>query len=303
MKWSIVGLVVAGFVAAVAAALLVSSLRNGRQANAAVAVIPDVEVMYASQDLSATTVIDPKCVIKKKVPINETPEDCLRDPAQVVGRALCVPMSEGQPFTTNCFADKDSGISFATVLHSGMRAVSLSLTDSSAMAGLLYPGSVVDVLASFRKLSRSDSSQSETVSLTLLQGVKVLAVEENTVVSAEKDQKPDKGARTGFGPRQLVTLMVTPREAELLQLAQVHGTISLAMRNPLDSSDFNKSRGRPRQMSDLFDTQEPSVSSFAGPLAGTALPAVADASAEWSVVFIRGASSHVETFPLPDEEE
>jgi len=303
MKWSIVGLVVMGFVAAVAAALLVSSLRNGRQVGTTVE-IPDVPVMYASQALSATTVIDPKCVITKKVPLNEAPEDSLRDPAQVVGRALRVPMIQGQPFTKNCFAVKDSGISFAAVLDSGMRAVSLSLTDSSAMAGLLYPGSIVDVLASFRTPPRSGSRQNETVSLTLLQGVKVLAVEEDTVVSAEDDDRPDQGGRTGFGPRQLVTLMVTPDEAELLQLAQVHGTLSLAMRNPLEACDINKSRCRPRQMSELFNGREPQASSpQISFVQAPVLPQASKASAQWPVLFIRGGSSQVETFPLPDQEE
>jgi len=92
----------------------------------------------------------------------------------------------------------------------------------------------VDVLASF-KLSSRDQSKGQALSTTLLQGIQVLAVDNVSVVSKKDDRKDSTRKANYSGNRKImVTLMVNPRQAEALQLAQEYGKISVAMRNPLD---------------------------------------------------------------------
>jgi len=110
--------------------------------------------------------------------------------------------------------------------------VTVGLSDASSLRGLLYPGSIVDVIASFR-LGSSDVGTA--VSTTLFERIEVLAVEQLTVGS-EPEEKADDEPRQMLGRtnRLLVTLMVDAKDAEALQLASEHGTISLALRNPND---------------------------------------------------------------------
>jgi Flp pilus assembly protein CpaB len=79
-----------------------------------------------------------------------------------------------------------------------------------------------------------DRSKGQAISTTMLRGVQVLAVAGNSVVS-----KPEKEGESVAKARRssntiTVTLMVDPKQAEALQLASDNGSISLAIRNPLD---------------------------------------------------------------------
>ena len=143
-------------------------------------------------------------------------------------------MVEGQVLTESCFVTEGSGAQLAAALPHGMRAVSITLSGRAVSGGLLYPGCVVDVLASF-SLPSVDRDRGQAISTTLLHGIQVLAVEDATIVSKRDDKKKStlKGNRTSSG-RVTIALMVDPRQAEALQLARDYGKISLAMRNPLD---------------------------------------------------------------------
>jgi Flp pilus assembly protein CpaB len=99
------------------------------------------------------------------------------------------------------------------------------------MEGLLYPGSMVDIVATFRLRLQSDKG--EALSVTLLQGIKVLAVGNETIFSSSEEDEKIIGSRSRSST-VTVTVMVNSRQAEALQLAMQSGNISLAMRNPLD---------------------------------------------------------------------
>ena len=235
MKWSVLGLVFVGVVAAGSAAILVGAVRSGGISSLKSEEAPsEIQVVVASESLPAMTVIEAGSVVTKKLSSTDAPEEYVSSPVQLIGKVLIVPMMEGQPFAHSCFASKSSGMQLAAALEDGMRAVSVSLTDYSGLYGLLYPGSVVDVLASFKTRS-TVGNRNDALSVTILKGVQVLGVEDQTVVSAEKGEDPEglKGSRQR-NKRWMVTVMVTTHQAQALQLAMEHGKISLAMRNPLD---------------------------------------------------------------------
>jgi len=142
---------------------------------------------------------------------------------------------EGQVLTRYCFVTEGTGAQLASALPYGMRAVSVPIAGHSLMGGLLHPGSVVDVLATF-KLRTGKESRGQAISTTLLHSVQVLAIEASSIVSKPDDGKEGALGRksVSVGSRLTVTLMVDSRQAEALQLAMENGHISLAMRNPLD---------------------------------------------------------------------
>lgn len=236
MKWAIVILTVLGLVAGVSAAFLVGGLRtpsssadNNRGSDA------DVTVMLAGKSLPAASVLTSKMVIEGTASQKEVPENYLTNPIQAIGRVLAVPVVEGQILTGSCFVTEGTGAQLAASLPEGMRAISVNLSSTVVTGGLLYPGCIVDVLVSFKLPHSKDMG--EALSTTLLREVQVLAVEGTSVVSRSKDaeEKQDSftKARSNYG-RVTVTLMVDPRQAEALQLATEHGSISVAIRNPLD---------------------------------------------------------------------
>jgi pilus assembly protein CpaB len=233
MKLAVIALIILGVLAAVSASILVSTLRTESSGSADKATPSDVEVALAKRSLPAMSVITSDHVVKRTAPRDKLPEGQPSSPAQAIGRVLAVPVVEGQVLTESCFVTEGTGALVAAALPYGMRAVSVSLSNRSLSGGLLYPGCVVDVLASF-KLRSSDRVRGQGISTTLLRGIQVLAVEEDSIVSRKEDK-----VEKGFGGRATsrrvaVTLMVDPRQAEALQLASENGSISLAMRNPLD---------------------------------------------------------------------
>jgi len=241
MRWQFLGLLLIGVVAAVCAAILVASLKtapiNTQQVQApAPQAPPEVEIVVATKALDRMTTIKEDMLKTVKVPAEAAPEGAYPSTVALIGKILVAPVVTGQPFTKNCFAASGPGVHLAATLPEGMRAMSVSLSDYSSMDGLLYPGCAVDVLASFDMRSKADDKEAGVISTTILRGVQVLAIEDKTAVSSS--EKPeDRTVRTDRHRR--VTLMVTPHQAEELQLAMEHGMISLAMRNPADMKLVN----------------------------------------------------------------
>ncbi|MEX0655094.1 MAG: Flp pilus assembly protein CpaB [Phycisphaeraceae bacterium] len=307
-------LVLFGLVAAVCAMLIVQALTApDPEAVAEAQAEPEVQILVAKQALPAMSVVDGDSVTVEQVPRGEAPAGALQNPVQVVGKVLALPVVAGQAFTARSFARDDSAVHLAAALPHGKRAVTVSLTDHAGLSGLLYPGSVVDVLASIRMESEQDG-QSDEATTTLLQGLQVLAVGDETVVSSEEALA---GRRT---PSRLVALLVDPKQAQVLQLAMAHGSVSLAMRNPLDGekpttpvttwlSEISRQGQPPRQSR----ADDETIRALRAALAeARARPAAAPNTAVsndtppepephgWEVLIIRGGDKETLELPLPE---
>ena len=102
-----------------------------------------------------------------------------------------------------------------------MRAVSVRVNEVIGVAGYVLPGTRVDVVA-----TASPTQQfPDTVSKVVLANVQVLTAG----TRMEQDQEGGKPMQV-----TVVTLLVTPEQAEALALASTEGKIQLALRNPLD---------------------------------------------------------------------
>ena len=302
MKWSIVGLIIAGLVAAVSAALLVVSLRASSRAKTASAA-PEVEIAMAAKPLAMHSIVKNTDVISKTIPSNQAPKDALL-PAEVIGKVLAMDMLKEQLFTAQSLLTGGlPGLRLAAALGPGERAVSVSLPASSGLKGLLYPGSMVDVLASLRTPTE-ESGKAEVISVTLLQGIQVLGVEDRTVVSEENDSGSQRSARGQL----MVTLTLDSKQAELLQLARQYGTISLALRNPKDMAPVGMaptmlkelSRSLASRLQRLSAVQAETTEQHAGAEVAR-LPAVAPIS-QWETIVIRGGTVERYVFPVPKDE-
>lgn len=239
-KFALLG--VLGLVAAGAAAVLMASMQA--QPEAADAQGPqEITVVVAKGNLAPLTRIQQENVELRSVIGLKTPTQYFSDPVEVVGQVLAISMVDGQGFTSASFAPDGPGVQLASTLPHGMRAMTISVSEHAGLSGLLYPGSLVDVLSTFRMYGTEG-----VLSMTLIRGVQVLAIEDRTVVSA-----PDSGSnRNARSDRRLrVTLMVDIKQAEALQLAMEHGTVTLALRNPIDSADPTPDTDRLTSLADL----------------------------------------------------
>ena len=321
MKFSMVIIVALGILAAAAAAVLVRAFMVPAPRTAGPQQPVETQVLVALQALPAMTVVESLAVVAKKVPVASAPKGALKDPVQVVGKVLIMPVVAGEAFTEASFAREGAGVNLATALPSGKRAVSVTLNDATGMVGLLYPGSVVDVMVSVQAGSRQ-GGEGETINRTVVQGVQVLAVGQESVAS-EPAKSAVGGAASNKGDARMVTLLVEPKQAQLLQLAAQKGSVCLAMRNPLDKAPVTLQVTRMRELSGA--SEEPSLDALAAAAVKNAAEAwqanmnarpvvVADADGGakpttqpaapvpmWETLIIRGAKSEVRTFPMPEK--
>lgn len=119
-----------------------------------------------------------------------------------------------------------------------MRAISVNVSGAASVSGMVKPNDHVDVLGTFSFPSKTVQGEMELVTMTILQDVLVLATGRET---AKSRLTSDTRSPVSYN---MVTLEVTPREAEMLVFAeQIKGRIALALRNP-DDVYFEKSLPR-----------------------------------------------------------
>jgi len=140
---------------------------------------------------------------------------------EVVGRGVTSSLVQNEPITESKLAPKDSGAGLPPTIPNGMRAMAVKVNDVIGVAGFTVPGTRVDVVVTV-----GAGRNEQTMSRVVLSNIQVLAA--GTMYDREKSR--DGKAITAT----VVTLLVTPRDAERLTLAQTEGQIVLALRNPLD---------------------------------------------------------------------
>jgi pilus assembly protein CpaB len=146
----------------------------------------------------------------------------------VLERPVINSIQADEPVIEARIAVKGSGVGLGPLIAPGMRAISVRVNDVVGVAGFVLPGMRVDVLVTSRPANRA-----ETETQTVLQNI--------TVLSAGQTIQTDGKSQPIVAP--VVTLLVTPAEAEALTLANVEGQIQLVLRNSTDQATV-ATRGR-----------------------------------------------------------
>lgn len=134
----------------------------------------------------------------------------------VVGRAVLYPLAAGEPILDRQLASAGSGVGLTGKIPSGMRAIALRSDEVVGVAGFLMPGTHVDVLVTYR-----DNTHPDPVTATVLQDVEVLA--------AGHQVQPDPSGKPSSV--DVVTLLLSPEDAEKAVLATAQGSIHFVLRN------------------------------------------------------------------------
>ena len=197
------------------------------------------------------------------------------DPQQIIGRTLKTAVKRSSTFDTEDFYPDGRGPGIARKLKPGERAMTVMINDENAIMGFAGAGQLVDVLfrvgGGMNQSERTDrtwhpshrqwngrmgyhgdyaanfanhdvAGYSGTVkAITLMQGVRILALGDNVIQSDDRTRPQDKN-----GDDQLyrVTLAVKPAQAEVLRVVEGHGELSMTLRNPEDTDTLESIDGR-----------------------------------------------------------
>lgn len=140
-----------------------------------------------------------------------------------VGRGVVASLAANEPVTEAKLAPRDAGAGLAPAIPAGMRAISVKVNEVIGVAGFATPGAHVDVVATIR------GAGGNAVSRVLIANVAVLTAGTRYDQQQTEQSKPI--------PSTVVTLMVTPAQAERIALASIEGNITLMLRNPLDAAE------------------------------------------------------------------
>ncbi len=177
------------------------------------------QVAIAATELSVGAIVREENVRMVLWPSDAVPEGYATSAAEVIGRGVITQVRVNEPFLESKLAELGSGGGLPITIPPGMRAVSVRVDDVIGVAGFVVPSTRVDLLVTL-----TPSGSDDTTSRVFLQNV-------NAVAAGQQIQKDEDGAPMIV---TVITLLVTPEDAERLVLAGSQGRIQMALRNTLD---------------------------------------------------------------------
>lgn len=223
------GVLVFAFVVAAAGGLITYRSLIGRSQPTAKAAAPTVQIVLAAKDLEAGSVLK-EGDIQMGEWAGPVPVGACTKVEDLYKRGLTTPIYAKEPIIESRLTPKGAGGGLAAMIPHGMRAFAVSVNEIVGVAGFVTAGSHVDLLISGN--APGVNTAIGTLSKTLIQNLEVL--------SAGQDFKKDpEGKPVGV---QVVNVLVTPEQAEVLSLASSGTSIRLTLRNPLDH-DIAKTPG------------------------------------------------------------
>lgn len=182
------------------------------------------QVAVAARSLEIGTVLSPADVKMVNWPASAVPPGYAVSMEAVVGRGVITTVAANEPLLAQKMSTPEEGGGLSIVIPEGMRAVSVKVDEVISVAGFVVPGTRVDVLVTLSATSDAD----DTATRVILQNVQVLAAGQ----TIQRDAEGTPQTVT------VITLLVTPEQAEELTLAATEGRIQLALRNLLDTDSI-----------------------------------------------------------------
>jgi pilus assembly protein CpaB len=188
------------------------------------AVVVQSKLLVANRDLDVGSLIK-ESDLREIAWNGDLPAHSVNTVAEVVGRGVVATIYKDEAIFTPRLAGKGAGAGLAATIPLGKRAVALRVNDVVGLAGFVQPGMRVDVLIAG---AGPGSSQSGILARTVLQNIEVLSA----------GQKFEKNMEGKPEEAQVVNLLVTPDQAEVLSLAGSETKVQLVLRNPMDTEEL-----------------------------------------------------------------
>ncbi|MEA5050183.1 MAG: Flp pilus assembly protein CpaB [Oscillospiraceae bacterium] len=193
--------------------------------------VATTKVVVAAADIEANTVVTAEMLTYADIPSAAVLPGCVTSAEEAVGRITNSEVLAGEQLLARRLVDTVGGQTGGSLSYSvkeGMRAMTIAVTDTTGLAGMLRPGNRVDVTVLYQPQQTADAEAADQPKMTaqiLLQNVGVLAVDKVLDKAGSEDKYTT------------VTLELEPGQALKLTLAQSMGSISLLLRAPTDNDD------------------------------------------------------------------
>jgi pilus assembly protein CpaB len=185
---------------------------------------PGVDVVLATDDIQVGAKLAERDVRIARIPGSVAPPNVFHSASSLIGRGVILPIQKGEFILPSKLAAANAGSGLPSLIPNGMRAVSVRVNEVVAVAGFVVPGTHVDVL-----LTGNPVGANEPQTTTVLENVAVIAA----------GQKLERNAAGEPQTTPVITLVVSPDDAQKLTLASSQGHIQLALRNPVDTKQMD----------------------------------------------------------------
>lgn len=185
------------------------------------------KVAVAAVDINLGQRLNPEFIKMVDWPSGSVPAGTFNDAQKLDGRVMKNSVLRGEPILDGKLTPVGTQGGLSAVIADGRRAITVRVNDVIGVAGFALPGNYVDIIVSTQQDKASDkgSSKDESISKIVLEKILVLAVAQEV----GRDETKPKVVNA-------VTLEVTPEQAEKLDLARSVGTLSLVLRNQVDTA-------------------------------------------------------------------
>jgi len=193
-------------------------------------------VLVAKKDILPNSIIEPDSFDVGLVPNQYVAPGAITSLVQIAGMITTAPIPKGEQITRSKLAYPKQAGGLAGVTPIGKRAITISVDNIASLAGMIKPGDFVDVIVMIPvPVQGPDGKQvMDARIIPLFQNVSVLAVGQDTGGVVQPGSRYDKEGQGESSP--LITLALTPQEANLIAFVQEQGKIRLVMRNPADAA-------------------------------------------------------------------
>ena len=221
-------MIVIALVAGLSAAIL-SARWLAQQTNVSVS-----RVAVASAELGIGQPIAGDSIKLVDWPAGSIPEGSFTDLASLEARVTKMGIVRGEPIVEAKLAAKGTKGGLSAVITAGKRAITVRVNDVVGVAGFALPGNYVDVIVN--TIADQSTNKDQSVSKIVLERILVLAVAQE---AGRDDTKPKVVSA--------VTLEVSPKEAEIIDLARSVGALSLVLRNQTENGS-TRTAGATKQL-------------------------------------------------------
>jgi pilus assembly protein CpaB len=251
---------------------LYGQLQSAPQAATAVAeAAMSKEVFVPAVTLAAGTIIQPTRLVRMQVAETSiTPEMIVADQAGTEFLTGAVPrqtLPGGVPIARSSIVRPGDGGFLAAVLPRGKRAISIPISETAGMSGLVLPGDRVDLILTYSVAGDNiDAGRDIRASETVVTNLRVLALDHRTDASQSFIERD--GVVVAPPIARTATLEVTSQQAEVITLSTTLGDLALVLNSVRDGGDADTEA---MEMAAADGTAEAS-----GPSNGTATDAMTE---------------------------
>jgi len=196
----------------------------------------EVKVLVAKKDIPRGAAIEAENIETIIIPEQYRQPQVVATLDRVSGMVALAPISKGEQISLSKLVQPRELGGLAAGTPVGKRAVTISVDNISALAGLVKPGDYVDVIALIPvPVQMPDGKQvNQMAVMPLFQNVLVLAIGQDIgAVSSASAGKREAERRTESSP--LITLALAPQDVNLIAFVQEQGKLRLTLRSPADS--------------------------------------------------------------------